>query len=370
MRVLILGGRADRPSMRFRMLPLVPYFEAAGHRCEIGSMPVSPLRPLRFLTWLKKFDAVVLQQKLLSRFELFLLSLTCRKLVFDVDDAVMYDSAGRLCGRRWGRFQSLANTAGMIVCGNEYLAGIASELGSRVIVVPTAIDTERFHPRMRPNRGKSSRAVIGWTGSGATNRYINSLFPTLARVSGNVKVAILTSDTRNLDFTQLGSVPHRFVRWSPENEVSETARFDIGLMPLPDNIWSRGKCGCKALQYMALGIPAVCSPVGVNSDIIEHGRTGFLPRTDEEWLEVLNRLVADAALRDEVGTAGRARVEADYSIETQAERFVAAVEEIVDGATVLNPSFALGRAGLAEKELASVRNLRIPEQPERPASAA
>jgi glycosyltransferase involved in cell wall biosynthesis len=126
----------------------------------------------------------------------------------------------------------------------------------------------------------------------------------------------------------LGGVPYQFVPWSPEVEIRETAAFDIGVMPLPDTPWTRGKCGFKALQYMGLGIPAVASPVGVNAEIITHNRNGLLARTLEDWSACLKRLVEDAGLRERLGHAGRKRVEENYALDVQAPRLIGLLEPL------------------------------------------
>ena len=326
MKVLFLVTRLDRPSTRFRVAPLRPWFESRGHALEILALPRGIFERLRLYRRLPQFDLIGIQQRLLDPLELRLLRRRCGGLLYDLDDAVMYDQHGRRPWRRQRRFRAITAEASLVVCGNRYLAAEASRHTDDVLVIPTAVDTERFHPRERA--GVNDAVTIGWTGSSSTNRYLNEIVPVIAELDGRVRLKVLSSDARGLDFSQLGRVPHEFVPWSAEREVPETASFDIGLMPLPDDPWTRGKCGCKALQYMALGIPAVCSPVGVNADIIDHGRNGFLAAAPEEWSQILNRLIADPDARQTVGQAGRRRVEETYSLALQAERLVAAVERI------------------------------------------
>lgn len=324
MKVLFLVTRLDRPSTRFRIEPMRPCFEAHGHTLDLLALPRSLAGRLRFYRRLARYDVIGLQQRLLSSVELRLLRRCCRTLLYDVDDAVMYDARGERSGRRERRFRAIARAADLVVCGNRYLAEETSRHTDRIAVIPTAVDTERFHPKLR---ARSNGAVtIGWTGSGSTNRYLNEMLPVLAPLAGRARLKVLSDTTDGLNFAQLGSVPREFVPWSPDREAPETASFDIGLMPLPDNPWTRGKCGCKALQYMALGIPAVCSPVGVNAEIIDHGRTGCLAATPEQWREVLDRLVSDAETRETIGRAARRRVEEAFALRIQAERLVEAVE--------------------------------------------
>ena len=142
-----------------------------------------------------------------------------------------------------------------------------------------------------------------------------------------VRFKFLSDTPEGVDLDLLGAVPFQFVPWSPEVEITETATLDIGLMPLPDDPWTRGKCGFKALQYMGLGIPAVCSPVGVNCDIITHNETGLLAASPDEWRECLKRLVSDPEFRRRLGQAGRERIEQHFALDIQAPRLVSLLEE-------------------------------------------
>jgi hypothetical protein len=258
MKVLFLVTRLDRPSARFRVEPVRPWFESRGHSFEIVPLPKGALARLGFYSRLSTYDVIAVQQRLIEPLEIAALRRHCRALIYDLDDAVMFDSRGARAARRERRFRAIARASHLVVCGNRYLAGETARHTDRGITIPTAIDTQRFHPAAR--RERSGPVTIGWTGSSSTNPYLNEILPVLAQLSGDVRLKVISGSTAGLDFRRLDRIPHEFVAWSPEREVLETASFDIGLMPLPDNSWTRGKCGCKALQYMALGIPAVCSP--------------------------------------------------------------------------------------------------------------
>ncbi|HEX4072092.1 MAG TPA: glycosyltransferase family 4 protein, partial [Planctomycetaceae bacterium] len=226
--------------------------------------------------------------------------------------------------RRQSRFAAMMRAADLVVCGNQYLADEASRLTDRVTIVPTCIDTEAYHPRLRIS--DPGRITIGWTGSRSTNPYLNDVLPILSKLHGPIAVKIISETVSGIDLFQLGHVPQTFVPWSPEIEITQTATFDIGLMPVPHNPFTQGKCGFKALQYMALGIPAVCSPVGVNRDIIHDGVDGFLPRTRDDWFPTIARLIKDPFLRETIGHAGRRRVEEAFSLKLHGPRLVQAVE--------------------------------------------
>jgi len=327
LKLLFLSTRAGRPSYRYRVDQMLPHFVHAGHQCEVRFFPRNLFSRLVMYRDLPRYDVVFIQKRLIAPMELALLRRCSKKLIFDVDDAIMFDGEGRLDSHRLRRFSAMMRAADLVVCGNGYLAAQAQKYGGHALIVPTAIDTDRFP--FRPNGGvtpDTKPVVIGWTGSRSTTRYLNTVFPVLAKLRGNLELKIISDATDDLEFPQLGRLPHRFVPWSAETEVAETSEFDIGLMPLPDDNMTQGKCGCKALQYMSLGIPAVCSPVGVNCDILQHGLNGFLPRSPEEWQTVLQCLVDDPALRSVIGRAGRQTAETRYSLNGIARLLVNAVE--------------------------------------------
>lgn len=319
LRILFLSTKATRPSHRFRVEQVLPHLERRGHRCAVGFFPKNPFVRFWFYRQLTQFDVVFIQQRTLDPIELRLVRRLSACLVFDLDDSVMFDSKGQHDRRRSTRFSAMVRAADLVISGNRFLrervaeCAVSAKRSLGMTVLPTAIDTERFRPGLT-HKTSTDRCVIGWTGSRSTNPYLNAIFPILATLSGPFEVRIISDTTDGLDFSQLGSIPYRFVKWFAETEVVETAKFDIGLMPLPDDNSTRGKCGCKALQYMSLGIPAVCSPVGVNRDIVQPDRNGCLPQTDDEWKLTLNRLIANVEMRQMLGQAGRRTVEAKYSL--------------------------------------------------------
>ncbi|MFQ5731620.1 MAG: glycosyltransferase family 4 protein [Planctomycetaceae bacterium] len=331
MRLLFITTRTTKPSYRFRVEQVLPCFADRGHDCAVEVLPSSFFDRVALFKTAGEFDAVVLQKKLLNRLELGILFGFARKLIYDFDDAVMFDSDGEPDFRRSNRFENVARAADLVVCGNRCLAELARPFSKRTSVIPTPIDTDAFSPSCKPAAKTAETGLlrVGWTGSRSTNRYLDELIPMLARLRGKIELHVLSECMDGLNFAPLKDLPFEFVKWTPDNEAAETATFDVGLMPLPDNRWTRGKCGFKALQYMALGIPAVCSPVGVNREIIAHGTTGFLTRTDEEWVAVLSQLADDAALRTTVGEAGRRYAESEFALRQLGPNFVAAMESVV-----------------------------------------
>ena len=248
--------------------------------------------------------------------------------VFDFDDAVWvrYVSPANsyLSYLRFpGKTATLCRLARHVIAGNAYLRDYALRHNAAVTVVPTTIDTERYRPLPARPPG---RLVIGWTGSYSTEQYLALVRPVLERLRAryDFKVVVVGGGS----FAAAGvEVEHR--PWCAATEVEDLADFDIGLMPLPDAEWERGKCGLKALQYMALGVPVVLSPVGANVEIVEHGKNGFLAADPAQWEELLSRLLDDVALRRALGEAGRMTVEARYSALVQAPRVAAIFKGIL-----------------------------------------
>jgi glycosyltransferase involved in cell wall biosynthesis len=187
-----------------------------------------------------------------------------------------------------------------------------------VTINPSTIDTEHLH---NPSRYEApvphSPVVIGWTGTHSTLKYLEVLTPSLKGIESDFRFVVIADKRPDLRWPAVA-----FKAWSKDSEIADLLQFDIGVMPLTDDLWARGKCGFKALQYMALGIPVVASPVGVNAEIIEHGVNGFLCTTNDEWTACLNRLIMEPALRHQMGTAGRRTVVERYSVVSNSTRFL------------------------------------------------
>jgi glycosyltransferase involved in cell wall biosynthesis len=329
MRIAAIAPRASRPSYRFRIGQMIPHWEAAGHKV----VPVFVQRPLVQRLWsygrLRTCDVTIIQQRLFHPWELAIIRRLSRHLVYDVDDAVMLRPNGQPDRKRLKRFAATCRAADLVICGNRTLAETSRRYSSRVVVVPTAIDLDRFQLKVskpQPN----GRFVIGWTGSKGSNHYLNPIFPALARAknANRLHLKVISDTTEGIDFSTLGPVTWDFIPWTPENEVSETASFDIGLMPLPDTPFTRGKCGCKALQYMALGVPAVCSPVGMNADFIDHGRNGLLATESDDWANSIDRLVEQPELREQLATAGYQTVSSEFGAADMAGRLANHFQQI------------------------------------------
>lgn len=238
-------------------------------------------------------------------------------IVTDYDDAVFhrYDLqrsavVRRVLGQKLDRLMAASS---LVTAGNTYLADRARAAGAkRVEIVPTVVDMDAYG--LRPTTDAAEMApVIGWIGTPSTwGEYMVSMLPMLTDVAGREGARILTVGAGPQVAPQplLDAQP-----WSEDTEVARIQEMDIGLMPLSDTPWARGKCGYKLIQYMACGLPVIASPVGVNAEIVEHGVNGFLATTEAEWRDALIILLRDSALRARMGEAGRKKVEAQYSLQ-------------------------------------------------------
>ena len=247
--------------------------------------------------------------------------------VLDYDDAVFhgYDQHRSAWVRQWlaGKHPALMRRAALVVAGNDYLADFARAAGAaRVEAVPTVIDLARY-----PAPGCDARAgalpTVGWIGQRATASFLAPLAPVFERLSaeGRARFAAIGIDTAAL------GLPMQSVPWTEATEVASISQFDVGIMPLVDEPFERGKCGYKLIQYMACGLPVVASPVGVNRQIVEHGVNGFLAETPEQWQEALQTLAADAGLRQRMGQAGRHKVEQRFCLQVTGPRLAGLLKD-------------------------------------------
>ena len=249
-------------------------------------------------------------------------------LILDYDDAVFhrYDMhrsrmVRALLGAKLDRLMARAD---LVVAGNDYLAARARQAGARQVeIVPTVVDLDRYP--VRPGAG-SDRLTVGWIGSPGTASYLDVVKPVLRGLSETMPLKAIAIGARA---DQLAGSPFETAGWSEESEVDVLRTIDIGIMPLQDTPWERGKCGYKLIQYMALGLPVVASPVGVNVRIVRSGVNGFLATTADDWHAALARLAGDAALRAAFGGAGRSDVEKGYALSVQAPRLAAMIAAAV-----------------------------------------
>jgi len=241
-------------------------------------------------------------------------------VVFDFDDAIFVSyrspSNGYFSYLKFAnKTKTICRLSSHVMVGNPYLADYAKQVNQNVTVIPTTIDTEKYQP-LESNR-TSETPVIGWTGSFSTAQHLDTLRETLQKLAAteSFRLRVIGATDYAIEGVSVDTI-----RWTSEREVQDLEGIDIGIMPLPDDNWTKGKCGLKALQFMALGIPTVLSPVGVNKEIIQDNENGFQAANESEWIEKLSRLLRSKELRERLGRAGRKTVEERYSAQTQAPR--------------------------------------------------
>jgi glycosyltransferase involved in cell wall biosynthesis len=291
------------------------------------------VRRFREVRGARDFDAVyVLREAALLGPPFFerMLARSGTPYVFDFDDAVferyVSPANGYLSYLKFpGKTRTICRLAAHVMAGNDYLADYARKVNPNVTVVPTTVDTEKYTVEERP---PNDVPVIGWTGSYSTAQHLLTLAGALRRLAERERFRLRVIGAPNMGLDALGGLEVESLPWRSETEVEDLRPFDVGVMPLPEDRWSRGKCGMKALQYMGLAIPTVCSPVGVNSEIIRDGENGLLARDEGEWVEKLGLLLRSPELRARLGRAGRATVEERYSARAQAPRVLRVFESV------------------------------------------
>ena len=334
MRILLLPRYGPQgASSRYRLWQYVPLFERAGHHVEVQPLLddgyVAELystgrraswrlasgyarRVLAAFRW-GRFHAIICEQEMLPFLPAFVeLAMRRSKTRFFVD----YDDAAYATYALWpwlrGKIARVMAAAETVVVGNSELRAYAEQFARRVRVIPTVVDLAGY-PNHR-QAGDSDKVRVGWIGTPITAGSVPALIPVMER---------LQRAHANLSFRLIGArngfscngLRAEVPAWSPETESELLLGCDIGIMPLPDTQFTRGKCGLKLIQYMACGLPVVASPVGVNREIVEEGRNGYLVSSDEEWYASLDKLIRDPELRRKLGKAGREKIEAGYTRE-------------------------------------------------------
>ena len=238
-----------------------------------------------------------------------------KKFVYDFDDSIWlpnYSDTNATFQRvkAYWKVRFIMKWADQITAGNQYLADFAKQYNEKVIVIPTTIDTEYHVPSTEEN---NSKLTIGWTGSHTTMNYLQIVDHVLMDLKSKYDFEFVVISNQEPEI----KCPFRFVKWNKESEIEDLSTFDIGLMPLIETKWTAGKCGFKALQYMALGLPTLASAVGVNKQIIDHEESGYLISKEEDWKTYLTELINNPEKRIEIGEKAKVKIEKSYSVHSQ-----------------------------------------------------
>lgn len=324
-------------STRLRSLQYLPYLKKHGLQVDVhsfysesylrnfyqkgyrnwGDMLASYIKRTTLLAKLRNYDLVWLEQEIFPWLPAFLEKFIHRTripYVVDFDDAIFhrYDLHSNQAVRQLlgHKIDTVMKSAKLVIAGNSYLAERAQFCAGaeNVLLLPTVIDLQRYHVRKAKN---NYPFTIGWIGSPTTAVFLRPVAPLLRELHTRLGFRVLLVGA-NKD--QFHNEPFEFLPWSEDNEVKNIQAFDVGIMPLPDTPWAKGKCGYKLIQYMACGVPVIASNIGANKDVVRHGRQGFLTTTLKDWYEAIMALYLSADLRKSMSFESRHRVENRYHL--------------------------------------------------------
>jgi glycosyltransferase involved in cell wall biosynthesis len=315
MHVVALVNSPEYVCCRYRISPFCSGLEHVGHSVELVSLPRRPWSRCRLFLQLRGANVLV-QRFLLPLWQLALLRRRVRRLMFDIDDAVFlrdsYSPKGLHHPGRLRRFIGMVRACDAVIVGNSFLQEQVRRWTRHpfVPIIPTCVDPS--HYPLAQHRAGTTQVQLVWVGSSSTLQGLQRARALLEQVGKQVPgVRLKVIADRSVD---LGALPVDFCLWQKESEAAEIAAGDIGITWIPDDLWSRGKCGLKALQYMAAGLPVVANPVGVHDVMVRDGVTGFLAETPDQWVEAIACLAGNSELRQAMGRAGRRFVETEFSV--------------------------------------------------------
>jgi glycosyltransferase involved in cell wall biosynthesis len=349
----------DCSDYRYRAQQFVPYLESAGYRCVIWPFSTSGLyaalqskgqlatkvlhmlfctmRRILEIATVSRFDLVVINREVFPFFAPLAEKLVLRsnaRVVFAFDDAIhvghhdisQFNHAWLYKFKYGNGIEEILRRSIHVVAGNRILADYARQFNAHVSVVPTVVDCSLYVPR-QPRKNGTEPITVGWIGSRSTFHHLFDIEPALKRLAeanpGKVCFRAFGYSKGHLDLPDFESLPFRL-----DGEVEYLGSIDIGIMPLPDTEWTRGKCAFKAIQYMAMGIPTVASPVGITGDIVRHDVNGLLATSIDDWFNSLNRLVNDGELRRRLGLRGRRTIQDSYSLQAWGPRIASLFDQL------------------------------------------
>ena len=322
-RVMVITTNLQQASFRLWMGALRPLLTPRGFDFDVKVRPKGWLARRAMLKEARDYHAVVLHRKLLDPSDARLLRRHARRLLYSLDDAVMYHANRVGAFSQWRttrRFEATARVVDHVVAGNEYLAAMFRERGREVTVLPTCLDPG--HYRVKAHTEKSPIELV-WIGSSSTLPYVEQHLSAIRNAAQRVPLRLITIADRGLSDP---GFPVEHVPWSYETEADALVRGDIGIAPTPCDRWTLGKCGFKIIQYMAAGLPTVASPVGANAEIVRVGETGLLADTPQQWAEAIERLARDVELRRRMGRSAREVAEREYSLDRAADTWARLLE--------------------------------------------
>ncbi len=316
MELFALVASEEHVCCRYRLAAFRPALEAEGHRLHLGIVPRTWQDWSRVLIRARQADVVIVQRHLLPPWSFLGLRTAARRLVFDFDDAIFmndsYDPRGLHNAARLRRFGATVGRVDAVVAGNAFLLDVAQRWARAIPlqVIPTCVDPRRYS--IAQHDRATQQVDLVWVGSGSTLqglKHIQTLLEQIGQHCPGVCLKLICDR-----FLELEHLPVKKAQWAEATEAEELASADIGISWLPEDRWSRGKCGLKILQYCAAGLPVIANPVGTQPVLVRHGLGGILARTVDDWVEGITRLSRDPALRRRMGAVNRRLVEDDYSV--------------------------------------------------------
>jgi glycosyltransferase involved in cell wall biosynthesis len=347
-------------SSRYRIYQFLPNLEAEGFDCDVcpfttsgllraircgGSLSLkishtlyATIRRALQLWGLHNYDLVLIHREAFPFFSPIVEEVVMRlhpKVLYSLDDAVYVGHDRSTMRYSWlYRFKygsgidSIILKAKLVIAGSSKLAEYASRYTDRISIVPTVVDLERFAFTL-PQQGADDPVTVGWYGSNSTSQYLHSIVPALQRLAashpGKIRFRFYGDPGLSISLPDFQALP-----FGLETEIQDLRAMDIGLMPLPDTAWTQAKCAFKAIQYMALGIPTVVTPIGMAGDLVQHGENGLHATTVDEWFQALDRLVVDLPLRQRLTLAGRKTIEEQYSLQQWAPQFANLLRTVLE----------------------------------------
>lgn len=326
MKLLIIVNNPERASFRVRATDLLSCFRQEGIQCDVLKLSRQTLQRWRLFKSASDYDAVLIHRKCLNFFDARVLARYSRKIIFDHDDAIMYSSSRpeSNCTSHFRLYKRTIRMVDCVIAGNEYLAKHARLFCRQVHVVPSGLDTKAFEQE-RPQKNDDKVRLV-WIGSKSTLRYLAELKPVLEQIGKSHPRVVLRIIADQ--FFDLANMVVEKRTWSLESQISDLLACDIGLAPLPDNRFTRGKCGFKILQYFAAELPVIASPVGVNKKFIQESNAGIPAATPEQWKTAIEKIIEDIAIWRQKGQNGKRYVQG-YDISLVAKKFCEIIKDVI-----------------------------------------
>jgi len=322
MKFLFIAKGNDNPSTRYRVFPLAARLRELGHDTEICSSEFHLGNRIKILNLAKNSDVVIIQRKLFGAIYLRLLRSCSSKLIFDLDDAIFLRSNGTPSQRRMNGFVRTLRVCDAVWAGNHYLIDNIGKYSNKGFLIPTPVNPALYDNAV----AKHSIPTLVWIGSHSTRKYLEShrsIIEEIGRSVNGIQLKVIADFEIQFNNLQVNNIP-----WSQKTEADEIAKCHIGIAPMDDNAWTRGKCALKILQYMSCSLPVVTSAVGANKEVVIHGETGFHAFKKDDWITSIILLSKDVEKRTRFGLAGRQQVELRYAEEVIVNQMIESLRSL------------------------------------------